>query len=424
MTINLFILSVLLLDKCLSFASENADGPRIGSSPPHLTLASTVQGPPAAEISWDKLRGRVVVLEFWNTRCGPCITAIPHLNELVGQFSNQPVAFISITDDNPDHAKDFLKKKPMKGWIAIDGPLTATRSAFGVEGIPHTVVVDKMGKVAAITHPSQLKAEHLNEVLAGKLCSLPVPKPVSRIDDDETVPVSTPTLRIVEISISGPFPQPEGAFNFISWDESHTKFTAEKAYLKRALAAYFNLDENFVISSPNLPDGLYDIAICSPSNRVSAIQSQFISAFQTAFGFNIKTNSREMEVYAMKFSKNAGPNLKPAQKSQGGGGEQPGGFRLRMSQMDEVATFLGYALGKPVINEIQSTNLWAADVKWEMSPAELLPRRIYDQAGGELGNKLCDDYALTPPTPETLQAAQAKLSPEDFKVLQTELRRR
>jgi len=416
---NLFWGLFLGYSQYVSFAFANDEGPQIGDRPPALNLATTVQGPPAVAISWEKLQGKVVVVEFWNTRCGPCIAAIPHLNELVSEFTNEPVVFISITDDNPDHLQDFLKKKPMKGWLAVDGPLSPTRTAFGVVGIPHTVVVNKSGKVAAITHPAQLKAEHLREVLADQPCSLPTSKRI-RPDNEESVPVSTPTMRIVEISISGPFPQPNGAFNCVNWNDTHTEFTAEKARLKSALAAYYELDEDFVILTGALPDGLYDLKISSPPNRVAELKSQFTAVFRTTFGFSVQTNTRVMEVYALTLSGKAAPNLKPAQKP-GGGGQQPGGLRLANSRMSTIATFLGYQLDKPVINDVPSTNLWAMDLKWEMSAAERLPRKIYDQLGGDLGSKLCNDSPSTEPDAEALQTARAKLTPEDFAVLQTEL---
>lgn len=204
-------LSLLGILESELFASAGKGGPKIGDVPPPLILSETIQGPSAKEIKWDKLKGKVVVLEFWNTRCGPCVQAIPHWNELINQFSNKSVVFISVTDDNPTSLKNFLKFKPMKGWMAIDGPLTASRTAFEVHGIPHTVLVDKVGKIAAITHPALLMAKHLDELLSDKPSSLPAPK---KMEEDDVVSVSTPTQNIFQISISGPFPQPTGAFNF------------------------------------------------------------------------------------------------------------------------------------------------------------------------------------------------------------------
>jgi uncharacterized protein (TIGR03435 family) len=413
------VLLALVIFKSAAFASANNRGPRIGEAPPPLALASTLQGPPLQAISWDKLKGKVVVLEFWSTWCGPCIATIPHLNELADQFGNRPVVFISVTDENPDYVRDFLKMKPMTGWIAVDGPLAATRTAFNAAGIPHTVIVDRAGKIAAITHPAKLMAKHLEEVLAGKPCSLPAPEPDFDDQDTEKVPVSMPALKIVEVSISGPFPQPKGAFNFCSWDESHAQFTAKKALLRSALAGCFRIDESFVIPNPAMPGGLYDITVSGPSNRVAAIQSQFAAAFQTAFGLSVRTNCREMQVYTMTLLETNAPNLKPVHK-RGGGGEQTGGFTLSGSEMDSIAFFLGHLLYKPVLNETQSTNLWAADLKWEMSAAERLDSKIRAQAGRDWFHKLCDDPSTAPDT-EALQVARAKLGPEDFEVLQTEL---
>src|SRR5437667_12393814 len=86
-------------------------------------LGTIVQGPTIENVTWEKLKGKVVVLEFWNTACGPCIQAIPHMNELVTQFSYRPVVFLCVSDDNQDHLKKFLGRKPIKGWVALDAPL-------------------------------------------------------------------------------------------------------------------------------------------------------------------------------------------------------------------------------------------------------------------------------------------------------------
>ncbi|MGA2870240.1 MAG: TlpA disulfide reductase family protein, partial [Verrucomicrobiota bacterium] len=101
----IFILTVFCLwgkftDDCFAIAYQN--GPKTGDIPPPLTLTKTVQGDPATDISWDKLKGKVVVLEFWATWCGPCIKAIPRLNDLAEQFKGKPVVFISVTSENED----------------------------------------------------------------------------------------------------------------------------------------------------------------------------------------------------------------------------------------------------------------------------------------------------------------------------------
>ena len=187
-------------------------GPEIGTAPPPLVLSQVLAGPALPEIQWEKLKGKVVVVEFWSTTCAPCVAAVPHLNQLAREFRHKPVVFLAVSDENPDRVRDFLKRKPVETWIALDGPFAPTQTAFDVKGIPHTVIVDAAGKVAAVTHPNSLEARHLEEILAGQPSSLPRAKSWS--EEPEVVAVNElarEQYTQVEVSIRGPFPQPEGA---------------------------------------------------------------------------------------------------------------------------------------------------------------------------------------------------------------------
>src|SRR5206468_9176367 len=95
---------------------------------------------------------KVVVLEFWGTWCGPCVAAIPHLNDLAERFRNRPVQFISITDEEDWRVRDFLKLKPMSSWIGLD-PERAIFTAFGVNPLPKTFVINQQHLIAAVTTP-------------------------------------------------------------------------------------------------------------------------------------------------------------------------------------------------------------------------------------------------------------------------------
>ncbi|MGC3958229.1 MAG: redoxin domain-containing protein [Verrucomicrobiota bacterium] len=405
-----------------SKASAGMDGPKIGARPPALNLSQVMQGAELRDVTWERLKGKVVVLEFWNTRCGPCISAIPHLNALAEQFSNRPVVFLAVTDDNADHAKDFLLRKPMNAWVAIDGALGATREAFDVVGIPHTVIVAPAGNIAAITHPAKLKAEHLEEVLSGKPCSLPPPEPIADNNDEEVSVAAVAKPRILEFAITGPFPRPRGAFNSIAWNESHTEFQAEKAYLRNALSGYFGINEKFVVETAKLPDGLYNIKVFGPTNWAMNLKAQFRSAFEAAFGLSVQTNQCEVEVYVMTRGDGTNaPNLKLATKPGGGGG-QPGGFRLNGSRMDSIAWMFQDKLDRPVINEVASTNLWGADLRWKMTAGELFLSGIgHKKLDEELLELIFSETAPKDTPQKVLAAAKAKLSPEDFATLSNEL---
>ncbi len=354
-----------------SFALAGENGSKIGDVPPPLILSETVQGPSPNEISWDKLKGKVVVLEFWNTACAPCIEAIPHLNDLVGQFSNR-VVFISISDDNGDYLKKYLKRKPIKSWVVLDGLLNPTRTAFDVHGIPHTVIVDASGKIAAITHPAVLEAKNLEEILAGKPCSLPAPQLYSP-DDRDVVAVTNPAPTKVEISIKGPFPKPErGPFDSRSWgrSESFPDFEAGKASLEDVIPAFFDISPKLVFAKTKLPEGFYDISAIAPQGETLELKQQFAKKLETNFGIEVQTKKQNVKVYVMTVCSTNAPGIKQVQR-RGGGGQRPGGFYLNGTKMDDIASFMELSLDKPIVNETGLAGRWSVDVRWQMSKSEL-----------------------------------------------------
>ncbi len=379
--VSLMVFFAIALSQQSSSATTGGGGPKIGEAPPQLVLSRMIQGPGLETVSWEKFKGNIVVLEFWSTSCAPCVAAIPHWNQLVDDFSGKPVVFLSVSDENGDHVKAFLKRRAIKGWIALDGPLAATQSAFDVKGIPHTVIVDRQGKIAAITHPARLEACHLEEVISGKPSSLPVPTTPDGdegpSDDVESVSKIAPQQRsIVDVSIHGPFPQPDGAYGLRGWEQTGLRFEAQKAPLNEILASLFRISPRQVIEEAALPEGLYDVTVSGPPEKEGQLQAQFLMVLTTAFGIQAQTNSRNFDVYTMTISSTNVANRKLLFKPGGGGG-RPGGFMLRGSRMATVASFLESALDHPVIDETHDTNLWSVELNWEMSDGE---RTLYSIA--------------------------------------------
>ncbi len=64
--------------------------------------------------------GRVYVVEFWATWCGPCIDNIPHMNSLASKFEND-VTFLSVTTESEETVRSFLKSKGGDGkpWVQV-----------------------------------------------------------------------------------------------------------------------------------------------------------------------------------------------------------------------------------------------------------------------------------------------------------------
>ena len=90
------------------------------------------------------LKGKVVVVEFWATWCGPCVAGIPHLNKLHDDLGPKGLVLLSFTDQSKQGIENFLKGTPMKYVLGCGSELAAE---YGVGGIPHAFVIGKDGKL-------------------------------------------------------------------------------------------------------------------------------------------------------------------------------------------------------------------------------------------------------------------------------------
>ena len=96
------------------------------------------------KIDSNKLRGKVIVLNFWFTSCMPCISEIPALNRVYERYQNNSnVVFVAITFNRTKLVKRFLSHTPMKYTVVPFENPTCTK--FGVSGFPTNMIIDKVG---------------------------------------------------------------------------------------------------------------------------------------------------------------------------------------------------------------------------------------------------------------------------------------
>jgi thiol-disulfide isomerase/thioredoxin len=96
-------------------------------------------------IELDKLKGKVVVLNFWFVGCPPCRMEIPELNELTKEFAGKEVVFLGIALDGQSAVEQFIMKTPFDYQQIASGQSIANQ--YGVKGYPTHAVMDKSGKV-------------------------------------------------------------------------------------------------------------------------------------------------------------------------------------------------------------------------------------------------------------------------------------
>ena len=101
-----------------------------------------------------ELKGKLVVLNFWATWCGPCRTEIPHLIEAEKKYGPRGIVFIgAAVEDNADSVRDFGKAYGITYTVAMAGKEKgiALLRALGnkIAGLPFTIVLDRQGNIVA-----------------------------------------------------------------------------------------------------------------------------------------------------------------------------------------------------------------------------------------------------------------------------------
>ena len=128
---------------------KNVPMPEIGKMAPEISAKAWINLKEPTTLA--KLRGKVVIVEFWATWCGPCVEGIPHLNELQRKYAGKEVQLLSLVEEGHATMDKFLKRKAVEYPIGLE---SGALQAYGVHSIPHAFVVDKTGKIAWHGHPA------------------------------------------------------------------------------------------------------------------------------------------------------------------------------------------------------------------------------------------------------------------------------
>ena len=97
-------------------------------------------------ISLDELQGKVVLIDFWATWCGPCREALPRIQGIAKKFQGQPLVILSISlDKDATKWQEFVAKNHMTWEQYRDGSDGVMAQRFGVRAIPATFTIDSDG---------------------------------------------------------------------------------------------------------------------------------------------------------------------------------------------------------------------------------------------------------------------------------------
>ncbi len=105
-------------------------------------------------IDWESYRGKVVLIDYWATWCGPCQAELPNIHRLHEQYADQGFEVVGVClDDDKARVQSFLTRRGY-GWPTLFGHARETRgwkhpmvSKYGVFDLPRAILVDRQGRV-------------------------------------------------------------------------------------------------------------------------------------------------------------------------------------------------------------------------------------------------------------------------------------
>lgn len=294
----IFLAAMLFLAACGGKPEERPKLAKTGQPAPELSLGKLINAPAVVkEIrNWKDLEGKAVVLEFWATWCDPCVESIPHLNQLAERFGGRPVVFLSVTDESEADVRAFLKDHPMNSWIAPEAGAGVFK-AFRVYSRPHTVLIDRDGRVAAFTSPSDVTEAAVMALLSSKAPAAPA---------QDGSPAAVQAEPLAEFYIG------KSTATSGSVDYGEGRMYARNMPLRSALSSLFGGVDRFDVKpgAEEAMAGSYDIRLSVPPARAAGKREFFLKGLEAGLGLKVKESFSEADVLVLKTAPGGPVNVK------------------------------------------------------------------------------------------------------------------
>jgi len=374
-TIMLIFTIVLIMYSCKQDTSiVNETEAQIGFKVPNITFKQLLNDTETESNLYDYTED-VIILDFWATWCGPCITSFPKMSALQDEFGKQ-LKIIAVTDESPERIEIFLKNKPQQFTVAIDND-KSINSYFTHIYIPHYVVLDRNRVVKAIVDSDFITKENITKLIAGEDVTFREKK--ENITFDPNKPLGTIDKPIIYQSTLLPYNPDLQGMSSLGSQTSNRLFmfnTTFTSMLQRAYQYSYNrtkenlkYPEKYTFTPVNrysyemiYPDHLYEQRLELMKNEIKILS-----------GLSATIESQLTDVYVLQKIPNTKISIPISSKQPDPNafvryGE---GITLQGDPMERLRDYYEEVIQLPVVDETGYNNVYDITVKWyEESPEQ------------------------------------------------------
>ena len=347
-----------------------------GEPAPPLEVEEVLQGPEPAAIGWESLKGTAVVLEFWATWCGPCLVAIPHWNQLVQEFEGEPVRFLSVSDEPPETLRTFLQRRRLDGWVAVDKDRSMF-AAYGVEGIPHTFLIDGQGVIRGVTDPLAVTVDSVRRLTAGEDPGVEPRMDVSgafaALDEEGPEPLVRFMVRPSRSSVAGTQSGSDVA-------RGNSRYRAVGIEARLVLMNAFGVSRSRMVLEGELPEGVFDV-VMETSGYVERQPDLLQKALEAAFQVEARWEKREVDVFRLVRVEAHAPGLVAVAGGSFSSSGRWGSLAGTSLTADQLASAIEARLDRPVLDATGLSGHYDVNLTWDPEVSADLERVLREYLG-------------------------------------------